>query len=82
MFVDVKGIVKLKKLLICVWCSKPAYTVWGKCKDNKGKRIALHYNGKVDDTKGYYCFYHYYNDICFGLGKNDTSSILNSNKGD
>ena len=56
-------------------------TVCGKCEDDKGKRIALHYNAKAGDAKGHHCFYHYHNDTCFGLGKNDVSSILNG-KGD
>ena len=48
-----KGIIKLKKPLICAWCGKPAYTACRKCKDDKGKRIALHYNAKAGDTKGH-----------------------------
>ena len=78
----VKGIMKLKKLLICAWCSKPAYTVCGKCKDNKGKRIVLYYNTKAGDAKGHHYFYYYHNDTCFRLGKNDANSILNGKKGD
>ena len=78
----VKGIMRLRKPLICAWCGKPACTVCGKCKDNKGKRIVLHYNTKAGDTKGHQYFYHYYNNTCFGLDKNDANSILSGKKGD
>ena len=78
----VKEIVKLKKLLICAQCSKPAYTACRKYNDDKDKRVELHCNTKAGDNKGYYCFYYYYNNTCFGLGKNNASSIFNSKKGD
>ena len=78
----VKEIAKLKKPLICALRGKPACTACGKCKDDKSKRIVLHYNAKAGNAKGYQYFYHYHNNTCFGLGKNDANLILNGKKGD
>ena len=36
----------------------------------------------VAKRKGTQCFYHYHNDNCFGLGKNDCSLLLKGKKGD
>ena len=72
----VSHIRSVKKLLVCVWCELPTYSIYGKCKYGKGKPIPLHYNLKGPKTKGSLCFYHYHNDSYFGLGKNDGSIFL------
>ena len=71
-----------KRPLVCAWCGLNTYSVCGKCKDDKGKPIALHYNPKGVKTKGFLCFYNYHNDSCFGLGKNDSNRILGLKRSD
>jgi hypothetical protein len=71
-----------KRPLVCAWCGLNTYSVCGKCKDDKGKPIPLHYNPKGEKTKGSLCFYHYHNDSCFGLGKNDRNRILGLKRSD
>ena len=72
-----------KRPLVCAWCGLNTYSVCGKCKDDKGKPIPLHYNPKREKTKGSLCFYHcYHNDSCFGLGKNDSNRILGLKRSD
>ncbi len=79
----VNCIQKLKKApLKCAWCGLDTYQVCGKCHDSKGKQIPLHYNPKGPKTKGLMCFYHYHNDMRFGLGKNDVSQILGKKRSD
>jgi hypothetical protein len=77
----IDAIHKVTKSRVCAWCGEPAYTLCGKCKDENGKHIPLHLNPK-GARKGALCFYHYHNDTCFGLGKNDTSLLLKGKKGD
>lgn len=75
------SIISVSKSRVCAWCGEPSYTLCGKCKDENGKQIPLHYNPK-GARKGAQCFYHYHNDTCFGLGKNDCSLLLKGKKGD
>lgn len=74
---------KIKTGRICAWCGKAgAYTVCGKCVDDNKKPVALHYNSKKGEHgQGSMCFYHYHNDFRFGLGKNDSRTLLNQTKG-
>ena len=69
---------------ICAWCGLPgAYAVCGKCKDPLSKKqVSLHYNSKAKNVQGSLCYYHYHNDTRFGLGKNDSTNLLNQKKGD
>ena len=68
---------------ICAWCGKQgAYAQCGKCKNEKKKPVALHYNNSKGEGQGALCFFHYHNDSRFGLGKNDSSTLLNQTKGD
>ena len=78
----VLSIEKTKKSRVCMCCGKPAYTLCRKCKDESRRLVALHYNSKGGKGKGLICFYHYHNDSCFGLGKNDSTLLLKGKKGD
>ena len=78
----VDAVTKVKKACVCAWCGEPSYTLCGKCKDDNGKPVLLHYNSKAGKGKGMICFYHYHNDSCFGLGKNDSTHLLKGKKGD
>lgn len=81
--IHVGSIQKIKTGRICAWCGKPgAYTVCGKCKDDNKKPVSLHYNSKGENGNGALCFYHYHNDCRFGLGKNDSTSLLKQKKGE
>ena len=72
--------VPTKKPRVCAWCGLPCYFMCGMCKDETGKHIPLHYNQKKGDAKGNQCFYHYHNDMMFGLGKNDHTRLRNGTK--
>ena len=77
------SIVRNNHANVCAWCGEGgAYTHCGECMAQGGKKISLHYNCKAGPGKGLYCFYHYHDDSCFGLGKNDTSQLLNQPKWD
>ena len=77
------SIVRNNHANVCAWCGEGgAYTHCGECMARGGKKISLHYNCKAGPGKGLYCFYHYHDDSCFGLGKNDTSQLLNQPKWD
>jgi len=52
----------------------------GVFKDTSGKTIPLHYNSKKDTMKSKLCFYHYHDDMKFGLGRNDSTQVLNGIK--
>ena len=77
----VESVISVSKSRICAWCGEPTYTLCGKCKDDNGKAVPLHYNPK-GARKGALCFYRYHNDSCFGLGKNDSSLLLKGKKSD
>ena len=74
------SIIRLKKPRICAWCGENTYTMCGVCKDTSGKTIPLHYNSKKDTMKSKLCFYHYHDDMKFGLGRNDSTQVLNGIK--
>ena len=75
------SIIRLSKPKICAWCGVNSYTACGVCLDVKRKPVTLHYNSTKGPAKGEMCFYHYHNDLCFGLGRNDLTGILNGVKG-
>jgi len=77
----VESIVRLSnKPRICAFCGLKTYTMCGICKDEDKKAVPLHYNSTKGEGKGMQCFYMYHNDSCFGLGKNDSTRILNGVK--
>ena len=78
----VASIEKLTKPKICAWCGLNCYTKCTTCLDSKKKPVTLHYNAKKGSGKGSLCFYNYHNDLFFGLGRNDSTMLLNGVKGD
>ena len=73
----VNSIVTLKnKGRICAFCGLAAYQICGKCK------VPLHYNARQGAGKGRNCFYHYHDDVCFGLGYHDATKILGKKQSD
>ena len=73
----VNSIVTLKnKGRICAFCGLTSYQICGKCK------VPLHYNTKQGAGKGRNCFYHYHNDVCFGLGYHDATKLLGHKQSD
>ena len=71
---------RMNKPRICVWCGVPIYSACGVYVDRNNKPIPLHYNSKKGKGKYLICFYQYHNDDCFGLGKNDSTHLLNGVK--
>ena len=78
----VSSVTKLTKPKICAWCGQNAYTQCNLCLDDKRKPVVLHYNAKKGCGKNELCFFHYHNDCMFGLGRNDSTKLLDGVKGD
>ena len=75
------SIVRNKHGTVCAWCGEGgAYTHCAECSEAAGKKISLHYNCRLGPGKGLSCFYHYHDASMFGLGKNDSSQLLNKPK--
>lgn len=75
------SIVRNKHGTVCAWCGESgAYTHCAECTEAAGKKISLHYNCRLGPGKGLSCFYHYHDASMFGLGKNDSSQLLNKPK--
>jgi hypothetical protein len=75
--VHVDSIYTLKnKGKVCAFCGLTSYQICGKC------GVPLHYNVKQGKAKGRNCFYHYHDDICFGLGYHDATKILGRTQSD